>query len=91
MPVKFEMQPDNPSDPDAVRIIIPDVSEQTAGYVCRGLLPQFRQWLRLGLDVEGTFERLNGTNDRPLAYVFVAVREPVPSLRLNEVAGKASG
>jgi hypothetical protein len=91
MAVKFELAPANPYDPDAVRIIIPDVSECTAGYVCRGLLSQFRQWLISGLGVEGTFERLNGTQDRPLVYVFVAVREGAPSRSVDELAAKASG
>jgi len=75
MAVKFELEPDNPHDPDAVRIIIPEVSAQTIGYVCRGLLQEFRRWLVSGLGVEGTFERLNGTDDRPLVYLFVTVRE----------------
>jgi hypothetical protein len=75
MTARFEFEPDNEHDPDAVRVIIPDVSEHTAGYVCRGLLPQFRQWMSLGMHIEGSFERLNGTADCPLAYVFVSVRE----------------
>lgn len=89
MAVRFELEPDNPQDPDAVRIVIPGVSERAAGYVCRGLLPQFRHWLISGLAVEGTFERLNGTSDHPLAYVFVAVREGVPSRNMNELSARA--
>jgi hypothetical protein len=91
MAVKFEMEPDNPYDPDAVRVVILDVSERAAGYVSLGLLPQFRQWMISGLGVEGTFERLNGTSERPLAYVFVAVREGVPPVDLDELSAKASG
>jgi len=75
MEARFELAPENPRDPNAVRVVFPDVSVQTAGYVCRGLLPQFRQWLRSGLEVTGTFERMNGTQAHPLAYVFVTVRE----------------
>ena len=90
MAVRFELEPDNLRDPDAVRVVIPDVSEQTAGYVCRGLLPQFRKWLISGLDVDGTFERLNGTSDHPLAYVFVSVRKGNPSISMDKLSAKTS-
>ena len=73
MSARFEPEPDNPVDPDAVKIIIPDVSEETAGYVCRGLLPQFRRWLQDGLNLHATVERKNGVGDHPLVYLFVEV------------------
>jgi hypothetical protein len=74
MTARFELEPDNQHDPEAVRIIIPDVSTETAGYVCRGLAPQFRKWLAEGLQVSGKIERLNGISDHPLVYLFVTVR-----------------
>lgn len=74
MAANFELDTENPRDPNAVKITIPDVSGKTIGYVPRGLLPQLRRWLDLGLRVEGTFERKNGTSVHPLAYVFVTVR-----------------
>ncbi len=74
MPVSFLPEPDNQYDPNAVRIVIPDASESTAGYVCRGLLPQFRRWLAEGLDVKATVERLNGATEHPLVFLFVTVR-----------------
>ena len=74
MPARFELEPDNQHDPEAVRIIIPDVSSETAGYVYRGLAPQFRKWLTAGLHVEGIIERLNGISDHPQVYLFVTVR-----------------
>jgi hypothetical protein len=77
MAAKFELAQDNIHDPNAVRVVIPDVSDCTAGYVCRGLLPQFRRWLATGLAIQGTVERLNGTEERPLLYLFVTVRDGV--------------
>lgn len=74
MTVGFAFEPDNQFDQDAVRIIIPDMSEKTAGYVCRGLLPQFRRWMQEKLDIRGTVERKNGPDDRRLVFVFVEVR-----------------
>jgi len=74
MSAKFELEPGNPRDPEAVRIVIPDVANATAGYVCRGLLPQFRRWLENGWSVCGSVERRNGTADHPLIYLYVTVR-----------------
>ena len=90
MSARFELDANNTRDPDAVRVVIPQASTQTIGYVNRGLLPQFRQWLASGLGVEATFERMNGTPDHPLAYLFVSIREKPASLDANEVAIRAS-
>ena len=91
MAAKFEFDPDNPHDPQALRVVIPDVSPHPVGYVCRGLLPQVRRWIVSGMRVEGTFERLNGTSERPLVYLFVAVRDASPSFKENELIARASG
>ena len=91
MPARFELEPDNPHDPDAVRVVIPNVSEQTAGYVCQGLLGQFRRWMVSGMRVDATFDRLNGTTDRPLVYVFVSVREAALPFKTDELRARASG
>ena len=64
MRAAFEMEPENPNDPEAVRVVIPDVRPGgTAGYVCRGLLPQFRRWLGEGLRIEASVERVNGRRE----------------------------
>jgi hypothetical protein len=42
-----------------------------------------------GLAVEATFERINGTTDRPLVYLFVSVREKAASLNADELAAQA--
>ncbi|KKK83325.1 hypothetical protein LCGC14_2794520 [marine sediment metagenome] len=91
MLARFELEPGNPHDPDAVRVVIPDVSEHTAGYVCQGLLPQFRRWIVSGMHVEGTLDRLNGTAESPLVYLFVTVRQAAPPLKAKESATRASG
>jgi hypothetical protein len=90
MTARFEFESDNRHDPEAVRIVIPEVSEGTAGYVCRGLMPQFRRWMLSGMAVEGTFDRLNGTGDRPLAYLFVTVRETALSIKRDVLTARAS-
>ena len=74
MTARCELEPDNPHDPGAVRIVIPDVSPETAGYVCRGLAPQFRKWMAAGLQISGTIERKNGVSDHPQVYLFITVR-----------------
>ena len=74
MPARFELELDNRFDPEAVRIVIPEVSPETAGYVCRGLAPQFRKWLIAGLQVRGAIERMNGISDHPQVYLFITVR-----------------
>lgn len=74
MSAQFEFEPENQKDSNAVRILIPEVSTDTAGYVCRGLLPQFRRWMESGFKLSATVERKNGATDQPLIYLFVEVR-----------------
>jgi len=74
MSARFEIEPENQYDPNAVRILIPEDSTDTAGYVCRGLLPQFRKWMESGFKLNATVERKNGATDQPLIYLFVEVR-----------------
>lgn len=89
MPARFELEPDNEYDPDAVRVVIPDAAEQTTGYVYRGLLPQFRRWMLAGLEVHGTVERKNGIGNRPQIYLFVTVRAPEPDRYLADQTATA--
>ena len=73
-PARFECEPENQHDPNAVRIVLPDIADATAGYVHRGLVSQLRGWLEAGLSVEGTVERKNGTGEHRQVYLFVTVR-----------------
>jgi hypothetical protein len=75
MIARFECQPKNMQDPQAIRIVIPEVSPETAGYVCRGLLPQFHIWIKSAYMIEARVERLNGTTEHPLVYLYVAIKK----------------
>jgi hypothetical protein len=90
MPARLEFEPNNRSDPEAVRIVIPGIAESTAGYVPRGLLPQFRRWMMTGLEVNAAVDRKNGMSDRPLVYLFVEVRSPAPDRAVGELAVTAA-
>ncbi len=74
MVARFELALDRRYDLEAVRIVIPEVSPETAGYVCRGLASGFRKWLVAGLHVDGMIERVNGIGDHPVVYLFITVR-----------------
>jgi hypothetical protein len=76
MEARLELDPSNPRDPDAVRVVLPDVADSTAGYVCRGLLPQVRRWLRSGWGVRAAVERKNGASNAPMLYLYVTIRLP---------------
>lgn len=69
-PVRFEPEPDNANDPQAVAIL---QGAQRIGYVNRLKAPTFATWLQ-NRSVSGVIERLNGNPDRPRAFVFVTVR-----------------
>ena len=86
MAARFEFEPSNPHDPDAIRIVIPEVAESTAGYVNRGLLRQFRRWMTTGVEVKATVDRKNGMSNRPLVYLFVEVSPPAPDRALPVLA-----
>jgi len=67
----FETEPDNEHDADAIKVI---VSGKRIGYVNRVHAPHFANWLE-NYRVAAEVERINGTEDRPLVYLFVRVRD----------------
>lgn len=67
----FEREPENEYDPSAVKVI---VDEMMIGYVNRVHAPRFAEWLDK-FNVTASVERINGTDERPLVYLFVSVRE----------------
>jgi len=69
MPVRFVPEPDNKFDTDAIRI---EADTGLIGYVMRAQLPAFHHWLKTGA-IEAAIERINGTDERPLVYVFSRV------------------
>lgn len=90
MEARLEPEPTNPRDPYAVRIIIPDVALSTAGYVCRGLLPQVHRWLQQGWDIQTAVERKNGSVENPALYLYVTVRSNMePPVRQDVEAAVA--
>jgi len=68
--VHLVAEQDNPHDNDTVRI---DASGVTIGYASRLQAPTLRHWLENRL-VRARLLRLNGTEERPRAFVFVSVR-----------------
>lgn len=62
-------EPENEFDPNAVQI---RVAGEKIGNINRLQASTFLHWLRT-CKVEATIERLNGSTDRPRAYVFVRV------------------
>lgn len=67
--VNFHPEPDNPKDALAIQVIVGD---QCIGYVSRGLLPSFHEWLQQGR-VSASVDRINGSAKRPAVYLFVEV------------------
>jgi hypothetical protein len=66
MPVDFMSETENEFDHNAVRI---DASGQKIGYVNRTQCAAFNRWLE-HYSITARIERINGTTDRPLIYVY---------------------
>lgn len=69
-PAQFEKEPQNPIDPHAIRILM---QNQKIGYVPRGYLSAFHQWMEKAYTLKGVVERKNGEITVPSLYLFVAV------------------
>ena len=72
MQAVFEAEPDNPTDPEAIKIIIDGIR---VGYVCRGLTASFHKWMQSGLTISAYVERINGTGQDPKVYLYVSVKK----------------
>jgi len=66
MSVVFVHEPDNEHDSNAVRI---EVAGKKIGYVNKVQSKAFIRWLKL-YSINAWIERINGTSDRPLIYIF---------------------
>jgi hypothetical protein len=66
-PVTLDLDPNNPFDPNAVQI---RHKGRTIGYINRLQAPVVREWVQAGR-VTASIERLNGTPERPKAFIFV--------------------
>ena len=67
----FQAEPENKSDPKAIKVIIGGTH---ADYVCRGLTDSFHRWFAADYKITASIERINGTTDRPDIYLFVSVK-----------------
>ncbi|MBC8470476.1 MAG: HIRAN domain-containing protein [Planctomycetes bacterium] len=72
MQADFEAEPDNPKDPEAIKVIIDGIR---VGYVCRGLTTSFHKWMKSGLTIAAYVERINGTGQDPKIYLYVSVKK----------------
>ena len=72
MQADFEVEPDNPKDPQAIKIIIDGIR---VGYVCRGLTASFHKWMQSDLTISAYVERINGTGQDPKVYLYVSVKK----------------
>ncbi|MBF0399306.1 MAG: hypothetical protein HQL90_00910 [Magnetococcales bacterium] len=68
--IQLRADPDNPHDPLAIRIELLD--GRPIGFVNKLQAPGLHRWLEIP-GVRGFIDRINGTEDRPLVYVFLEV------------------
>ncbi len=73
MVATFCKEPENEFDSQAIAILL---DGKRIGYVCQGLTESFHKWMDAGLEIKATLERINGTPERPLVFLYVVVREP---------------
>ena len=69
-PVRFVPEPENDYDSYAIRI---EMKGLKLGYVDRGRLALFHRLLNAGHRITGSIMRKNGTESRPLIYIFTSV------------------
>lgn len=70
-PVSLKAESDNSHDCNAIALYH---SGKRIGYVDKAQAPSFLSWFSRNYNVQATVERINGTPDRPLIYLFVTVR-----------------
>ncbi len=68
----LELVPE-PQNPHHKNAIVVKAKGEPIGYVNRLQTAAFHKWLREG-SVEATLDRLNGSSDRPRAFMFVRIR-----------------
>ncbi|MEO5371956.1 MAG: HIRAN domain-containing protein [Magnetococcus sp. DMHC-1] len=68
--IQLRAEPDNPHDPKAIRVELPD--NRLIGYINKLQAPGLHKWLP-NQNVRCTVDRINGTETRPLVYVFLEV------------------
>ncbi len=68
--VRFDPEPDNAHDPNAVAIKLNDLK---LGYINRIQAPAVGRWIEQGFNVQGTIFRKNGLSSAPRVFVFMEV------------------
>ncbi|MBF0445945.1 MAG: HIRAN domain-containing protein, partial [Magnetococcales bacterium] len=68
--VEFVANPENKYDPLAIEII---ASGKLIGHVNRVLTNGFHRWLNLGFPIKAVIDRINGTLERPVYWLFVEI------------------
>ncbi len=69
--VKLLADPENQSDGNAVAVFY---ANNKIGYLPRTFNGAFSAWVKMGFKVKAAVERINGTPERPLVYLYVTVR-----------------
>ena len=72
-PVSFSTEFHKDTQEDAIVIT---AAGQKIGYVNRGLLPTFHEWINTGRISNAWVEKINGTPGRPMAYIYVKICPP---------------
>ena len=67
----FELEPSNPFDPNAIQIFC---NEHPIGYVNRLQTGGVKKWLDGGRVIKANIDRINGTPERPIIYLFMEVK-----------------
>lgn len=70
MQAGFEVETENPKDPEAIKVVIDGVR---VGYVSRGLTGSFHKWMQSDLTISAYVERINGAEQNPEIYLYVSV------------------
>lgn len=70
-PVSIKPDIDNEHDKEAVSIVY---KSKKIGYIPRSLLPSFKTWFKEKAKIFVNIERINGSANRPLIYLFVSVK-----------------
>ena len=83
MPVTFAPEPDNERDSNALRM---EVDGRRIGYVKRAQRDAVMNWLT-HYHVDAVLERFNGTDERPIVYVFSRLTGRQPEVLPCRAAG----
>lgn len=70
MELTFQPEPQNPDDPEAIRIMH---NGSKIGYVDKGRTPLIHRWMEQERYITAHVERINGITERKLIYVWVEV------------------